>query len=65
MMNDESKIQHNPGQSEKTTEEQELHKTWQEFNIALRDIDNNFDQIFWIRQLIRSGMKYLLHFLIP
>lgn len=38
----------------------ELTSKWCEFTVAIRDIQSDFDQFYWIKTLSAAGMKYLL-----
>ena len=38
----------------------ELTTKWCEFTVAIRDIQSDFDQFYWIKTLSAAGMKYLL-----
>ena len=48
-------------EQEQEKEQKEWNSTWQEFVTALQDIDNSFDQLYWIKRLFISGSRYLLY----
>ncbi len=40
--------------------ENEWTTSWQEFNIALGDIEHDFDQLYWMNRLFNAGTRYIL-----
>lgn len=41
--------------------EYEWTTTWREFNMAIGDIEHDFDQLYWMKRLFNAGIRYVLY----